>query len=155
MFRRSTAGLEVFLVHPGGPFWTHKDEGAWGIPKGEVDAPGAGNSPESLLETACREFQEETGFAIAEPLIELGSVRQKNQKQVYAWAMEAEIDPASLQSNTFSLEWPPGSGQFRDIPEVDRGEYFPIPLAHAKINPAQAAFLDRLQSALTASRPAL
>lgn len=142
MFRRTRGELEVFLVHPGGPFFAQKDVGAWSIPKGLVDE----NEPvESPIEAARREFQEETGFPIREPLIDLGSVRMKNGKVVHAWAFEADADPARLCSNTFQLEWPPQSGHFQEVPEVDCGDYFPLPAAREKINPAQAEFLNRLE----------
>ncbi len=148
MFRRIEGHkLEVFLVHPGGPFWARKDAGAWSIPKGLVGEHGV----ESPIEAARREFREETGFPIVEPLIPLGSVQQKSRKVVHAWAFEADADPKLLRSNTFLLEWPPRSGNIREFPEVDRGEYFPISAARTKINPAQAEFLDRLQMALAAS----
>src|SRR5262249_36060810 len=129
------------LVHPGGPFWTKKDEGAWSIPKGEVD--------EGEEERACalRELGEELGSSLglaAGDLTELGSVRQKSGKVVHGWAGEAEFDPSQLRSNTFEVEWPPRSGQRREFPEVDRAEWFEPAAARRKINPAQAAFLDRL-----------
>ena len=144
-FRRSRGELEVFLVHPGGPFFRNKDAGVWTIPKGLVEEPTATGETETLVATARREFQEETGFTPGEPLIELGSVRMKSGKTVHAWAFEGEVDPARLRSNLFQLEWPPQSGQFIDVPEVDRAAYFAIPEAREKIIPAQAAFLDRLE----------
>ena len=144
MFRRSTDGVEVFLVHPGGPFFAKKDAGAWSVPKGEIEA---GEEP---LEVALREFTEETGqtveaCATSDVIIPLGSVRQRAGKIVQAWAFEGDWPAgAALRSNTFSMEWPPRSGRQREFPEVDRGEFFPVPVAREKINPAQAALIDRL-----------
>ena len=142
LFRRAGEALEVLLVHPGGPFWAKKDLGAWSIPKGLVEE---GEEP---LECALRELEEELGspfvFA-AEKLIELGTVRQKAGKLVHCWAAEGDFDPATLRSNTFSIEWPPRSGTEREFPEVDRAEWFGLEQARAKIIPAQADFLDRLK----------
>jgi predicted NUDIX family NTP pyrophosphohydrolase len=131
---------ELLLVHPGGPFWTKKDLGAWTIPKGEIDD---GEEPRAC---ALRELDEELGSPPAldpEDLIELGSVRQR-AKVVDAWAAEADFDPANLRSNTFALEWPPSSGREREFPEVDRAEWFEPDLARRKILPAQAELIDRL-----------
>jgi predicted NUDIX family NTP pyrophosphohydrolase len=131
---------ELLLVHPGGPFWTKKDLGAWTIPKGEIDE---GEEPRAC---ALRELDEELGSPPAldpEDLIELGSVRQR-AKIVDAWAAEADFDPASLRSNTFAMEWPPSSGKEREFPEVDRAEWFEPDLARRKILPAQAELIDRL-----------
>jgi predicted NUDIX family NTP pyrophosphohydrolase len=131
----------VLLVHPGGPFWAKKDEGAWSIPKGEV---GDGEEP---LACALRELEEELGAPLSpgpEELIELGSVRQKGGKVVHCWAAPGDFDPAGLRSNTFTIEWPPRSGTEREFPEVDRAEWFGPDQAGQKINPAQAEFLDRL-----------
>jgi predicted NUDIX family NTP pyrophosphohydrolase len=131
---------ELLLVHPGGPFWTKKDLGAWTIPKGEIDD---GEEPRAC---ALRELDEELGSPPAldpEDLIELGSVRQR-AKIVDAWAAEADFDPASLRSNTFAMEWPPSSGKEREFPEVDRAEWFEPDLARRKILPAQAELIDRL-----------
>jgi predicted NUDIX family NTP pyrophosphohydrolase len=141
LHRRSDGELEVLLVHPGGPYWARKDEGAWSIPKGEVDE---GEEP-----TACaqRELREELGSGLglrAEDLTELGSIRQKSGKTVLCWAAEGEFDPAELRSETFAMEWPPRSGAEREFPEVDRAEWFRLEAARAKINPAQAELLDRL-----------
>jgi predicted NUDIX family NTP pyrophosphohydrolase len=138
MFRRREGALEVFLVHPGGPFWAKKDLGAWSIPKGEYD--------EGLdaRETAIREFGEETGFETGGALIELGTIQQAGGKTVMAWAFEGDCDPARLRSNTFSMEWPPRSGQTRTIPEVDRGEWFSLEIAETKLIKAQVEFLRRL-----------
>jgi predicted NUDIX family NTP pyrophosphohydrolase len=130
----------VLLVHPGGPFWARKDLGAWSIPKGEFDA---GEDPRAC---ALREFAEETG---AQPpdgaLDELGSVRLKSGKLVLAFAVEGDLDPATVSSNTFELEWPPRSGRVQSFPEIDRAAWFDLPTAREKLNPAQVAFLDRLQ----------
>ncbi len=143
MYRRRGGELEVFLAHPGGPFFARKDAGAWSIPKGEVE-PG-----EELLATARREFEEETGIHPGEPLIPLGEVKQKGGKVVHAWAFEGDWPEGSrLRSNTFELEWPPGSGRVQVLPEIDRAELFGLATAREKINPAQAAFLDRLVAAL-------
>lgn len=137
--------LHVFLVHPGGPFWKNKDLGAWSIPKGELEA---GEEP---LERARIEFKEETGQEIDGHFIELGSIRQKSGKTVLAWAVEGDIDAGNIVSNTTTIEWPPRSGKMIDIPEVDRGEWFAVPEAMEKINPAQAELISRLQVILKAS----
>jgi len=139
MFRRRAGRLEVFLVHPGGPYFARRDEGWWTIPKGLVE-PG-----EDPLATARREFQEETSFAApADGCAPLGEVRQKGGKLVRAWAFEGDADPAALSSNTFELEWPPRSGERRSFPEVDRAAWFDLDEAGRKINAAQAILLDRL-----------
>ncbi|MFN7919859.1 MAG: NUDIX domain-containing protein [Bryobacteraceae bacterium] len=142
LYRRTASGVEVFLVHPGGPFWARKDEGAWSIPKGEFD------EAEDPLEAARREFREETGADPGERFIPLGEVRLRSGKVVLAWAAEGDLDPARLVSNTFSMEWPPHSGRIQHFPEVDRGEWFSPGAARHKCNPAQNAFLDRLLAAL-------
>jgi predicted NUDIX family NTP pyrophosphohydrolase len=141
LFRRAPEGTEVLLVHPGGPFWAKKDKGAWSIPKGEV---GEGEEPRAC---ALRELEEELGTPPAlapEQLIDLDTVRQKAGKLVHCWAAEADFDPAMLHSNTFTMEWPPRSGQQREFPEVDRAEWFDLDAARGKINPAQVELLDRL-----------
>jgi predicted NUDIX family NTP pyrophosphohydrolase len=138
MFRRVTGRLEVFLVHPGGPFWAKKDEGAWSIPKGEL---AAGEEP---LAAARREFEEETGCLAAGPFTPLTPIRQRGGKVVHAWAVEGDRDPAQLRSSVFSLEWPPKSGKSQQFPEVDRAGWFPVPAALEKINPAQRAFVTEL-----------
>jgi predicted NUDIX family NTP pyrophosphohydrolase len=138
LFRRGSE-LEVLLVHPGGPFWAKKDFGAWSIPKGEhADA-------EEALACALREFEEETGTA-PDPgeLDDLGTVRQKSGKVVQAWALEGDLDAGAIRSNTFTMEWPPRSGRKAEFPEVDRAAWFGVEEARERINPAQAAFLDRL-----------
>ena len=139
LYRRGGAGLEVLLVHPGGPFWARKDLGAWSIPKGELDE---GEDPRAC---ALREFAEETGTRPpAGALEELGSVRLKSGKLVTAFAVEGDLDPAAIASNTFELEWPPRSGRTQAFPEIDRAEWFGLDAAREKLNPAQAAFVDRL-----------
>ena len=140
LYRRNPE-LEVLLVHPGGPFWAKKDLGAWSIPKGEHDEGEDGRA------CAIREFTEETGSAPAEgELDDLGTIKQKAGKVVQAWALEGDLDAATVKSNTFSMQWPPRSGQMREFPEVDRAEWFGIDEARQRINPAQADFLDRLMS---------
>jgi predicted NUDIX family NTP pyrophosphohydrolase len=138
LFRRTAGGLEVFLAHPGGPFWAKRDAGAWSIPKGLVEE---GEEP---LAAACREFAEETGCHPPGPFQSLGSVMQKSRKLVYAWACEGDADPGRVRSNEVRLEWPRGSGRWLTFPEVDRCAWFDLKTAHRKINPAQQAFLDRL-----------
>jgi predicted NUDIX family NTP pyrophosphohydrolase len=139
VWRGSGEAREVLLVHPGGPFWARRDAGAWSIPKGEVDAS------EEPLAAALREFAEELGSPPpdGEP-VGLGSVRQKNRKEVHAWALEGDLDATAAHSNTFTMEWPPRSGQTAEFPEVDRAEWFTVAAAREKLIPAQAAFLDRL-----------
>ena len=138
MYRTREGILEVLLVHPGGPFWRNKDAGAWSIPKGEMA------DDEDLLEAARREFEEETGCRPSGSFIPLSPVKQKSGKTVNAWAVEGEIDPTSIKSNTFTMEWPPKSGKHAEFPEVDRAEYFDLPTAKQKINPAQASLLTEL-----------
>jgi predicted NUDIX family NTP pyrophosphohydrolase len=139
MYRRSQAyaPLEVLLVHPGGPFWAKKDLGAWSIPKGEIDE-------EVPLEAAKREFFEETGIKLAGELLPLAPHKQKSGKNVYAWAVEGDLDPAAITSNTFELEWPPHSGQVQRFPEIDRAAWFSVQVAIQKINPGQAGFIYEL-----------
>ena len=135
-----SGGLEVFLVHPGGPLWARKDEGAWSIPKGEYEA---GEEP---LAAARREFTEETSFEPPDPpFIALGSVQQRSGKVVHAWAAEASLDPSRLRSDSFSMEWPPGSGKQREFPEVDRGAWFSAAEAKRRIVPAQKPFIEALE----------
>jgi len=142
LYRRRGAGFEVLVAHPGGPLWAKKDLGAWTIPKGEP----AGE--EDALACARREFEEETGLALAEPFQDLGEIRQKGGKRVRAWACEGDADPAALASNTFTIEWPPRSGRTASFPEVDRFAWFPPAEARLCINPAQAELIDRLQALL-------
>lgn len=130
--------LEVFLVHPGGPFWVKKDLGAWSIPKGEYD------ETEAALDAARREFTEETGFVVDGHFLELGTVRQASGKLVSAWAVEGDCDPELLVSNHCEIEWPMRSGRVVSIPEVDRGAWFSPEEARKKINPAQQDFVDAL-----------
>src|SRR5262245_41237801 len=146
MFRRARGRLEVLLVHPGGPFWARKDLGAWTIPKGEYD------ETEDSLAAATREFVEETGFDVREPLLPLGSLKQPSGKIVSAWAFEADCDPTKLVSNVFQMEWPPRSGTKSSFPEIDRAEWFDIAIASKKILRGQAGFLRALVDLLT-SRP--
>jgi predicted NUDIX family NTP pyrophosphohydrolase len=142
LHRAGARGIEVLLVHPGGPFWARKDFGAWSIPKGEVEA---GEEP---LAVAHRELAEETGFTAPGPAVALGQVRQKGGKVVHAWAVVGDADPAALRSNTFETEWPPRSGRRQAFPEVDRAAWFDLAEARRRINPAQAALLDALAAAL-------
>lgn len=149
MFRRVDGGeVEVLLAHPGGPYWSRRDGGAWTLPKGEC-ADG-----EDLLDCARREFQEETGHSSHGPFAALGLIRQKSGKFVSAWTFEGDMDPAALASNLFDLEWPPRSGQLCQFPEVDRVGWFDLDRARAKLLPAQAVFIDRLELALAAIPPA-
>lgn len=134
--------VEVFLVHPGGPFWARKDDGAWSIPKGEYEA---GADP---LAAAKREFHEETGFDVDGVFHLLTPLKQPSGKVISAWALEADVDAAALTSNTFTLEWPPKSGKTREFPEVDRGAWFDLPTARVKLQAGQRAFLDQLQELL-------
>lgn len=141
LFRRGGGEVEFLLAHPGGPFWAKKDEGAWSIPKGQIE------EAEEPRACALRELEEELGPAPElDPaeLIELGSIRQRAGKTVEAWAAEAEFDPATLASNTFTMEWPPRSGREAEFPEVDRAGWFGLEAARKKILPAQAELLDRL-----------
>lgn len=143
MFRRKDDSLEFLLVHPGGPFWKNKDDGAWTIPKGEAQPE------EDLLKRAQIEFEEELGIRSSGTLIPLDSIKQKGGKTVHAWAFEGDLPESfELRSNTFQLEWPMHSGQFKEFPEVDRAEFFPEQIARRKINPAQVPLLDRAISAL-------
>lgn len=150
LFRRRAGEIEVFLVHPGGPFFARRDEGVWSLPKGELDA---GEDP---LAVARREFAEETGRSLEECApdagpIDLGEVRQRGGKRVSAFALEGDWpDGAELLSNEFELEWPPRSGRRRRFPEVDRGGFFGVDAARCKLNPAQVELLDRLLERLAA-----
>ena len=137
-YRRREGRLEVFLVHPGGPFWRNKDLGAWSIPKGEFK-PG-----EDPLGAARREFQEETSFDVPGPFTALSPVRQTGGKIVHAWASEADLDPARVVSNTFTMEWPPRSGRQQAFPEVDRAAWFPLDEARRKILSGQVPLLEQL-----------
>ena len=141
-FRDVSGYLEVLLVHPGGPFWAKKDEGAWSIPKGEFE------DNEDPLVAAKREFEEETGIAPSGDLIPLEPLCQPSGKVVYAWAMKENLDPAALKSNTFSMEWPPKSGRQQDFPEIDRAAWLSIEAAKRKILKGQAPFLSQLREKL-------
>ena len=145
LFRRTGGGggrLELFLAHPGGPFWAHRDAAAWTIPKGVV------NTGEDLLAAAQREFTEETGIVPRGPFIPLGSVKQKAGKTVHAWAWEGDADPARVTSNSMRTEWPRNSGTFITFPEVDRCAWFGPDEARAKLNAAQAELIGRLEAVL-------
>ena len=150
MYRRIGANLEVLLVHPGGPYWRKKDEGAWSIPKGEMD------EGEDAEVAARREFMEETGIALSRLLDPLGDIRQRGGKRVIAFAVEGDVDVQTIQSNTFEIEWPPKGGRMQSFPEIDRAEWFDLPSAHAKILEGQRALLDRLAGLLNqpGTRPA-
>jgi predicted NUDIX family NTP pyrophosphohydrolase len=141
-YRMRDGALEVMLVHPGGPFWKNKDAGAWTIPKGELDAE------EDALSAACREFQEETGFAAEGPFLPLGHIVQKSGKRVEAWAFAGDFDVTALVSNHIDIEWPPRSGRKLSIPEVDRAQYFGAEEAQRRINVAQIPLIFALQAAL-------
>lgn len=143
MYRRADGHVEVLLVHPGGPFFRHKDEGAWSIPKGEIE-PG-----EDLLAAAQREFEEEVSLRPAGPFTALSPVKQKGGKTVHAWAFEGDCDPAAIESNTFPIEWPPRSGRQSEFPEIDRAEFFDLATARRKINVGQAPLIDELQQLLS------
>jgi predicted NUDIX family NTP pyrophosphohydrolase len=142
LFRRREGQLEVFLVHPGGPFWARKDLGAWSIPKGEFEE---GEDP---LATARREFAEETGSAVEGEFLPLGEVKQPGGKWVSAFALEYDFDTALMKSNTFTLEWPPKSGNSKEFPEVDKCGWFSLPVAREKLLKGQIDFLMRLENSL-------
>jgi len=144
VYRHPNAALEVFLVHPGGPFYAKKDDGVWSIPKGEL------TEGEDPLAAAQREFHEETGFAVTGPFTALTPIQQSGGKIVLAWAVAApHLDPSALHSNTFSLEWPPRSGKSQTFPEVDRAAWFSLPAARVKLLKSQLPLLTQLESALT------
>ena len=142
VYRWVDKAIEVFLVHPGGPFWKGKEEGAWSIPKGEF------SNGEEPLQAAQREFTEETGQTVAGEFLELKTVQQKGGKLVYAWAVEGEVDAGKIVSNTFRQEYPYKSGKWITIPEVDKAAWFSLAEARKKINPAQAALIDDLEAKL-------
>jgi len=141
MYRLRETGLEVFLVHPGGPFWARKDLGAWSIPKGEYTS-------EDPLKAARREFAEETGLSPGGDFLPLGTIRQAGGKLVSAWAVEGDCDPAQIRSNLCTIEWPPKSGRKIEIPEVDRAGWFSLDEARKKILKSQAPILDLLTARL-------
>ncbi len=138
MYRRRNSDLQVFVIHPGGQFWSNKDLGAWSIPKGEYV------NDEEPLEVARREFEEETGFSSKGNFIGLGDLKPPGGKIVTAWAFEGDYDPEKLKSNTFMMEWPPRSGRQIEVPEVDRACWYSIEDARRRLLPGQQAFLDRL-----------
>ncbi len=142
VFRRAPDGIEVFLVHPGGPFWAKKDLGAWSIPKGEF------GDDEDSLAAAKREFLEEVGQRVDGAFIALTAVKQRGGKVVHAWAVEGDVDAAALKSNLFETEWPPRSGRTARFPEVDRGAWFPVAEALRRIVPGQAPILEELLAKL-------
>ena len=147
LYRIRDHALQVFLVHPGGPYWARKDDGAWSIPKGEVSE---GTDPRT---TAYIEFQEETGSPLQGRLIALEPLKQPGGKVVHAWAVEGDIDASSIRSNTFALEWPPRSGRMQEFPEVDRADWFDLATARRKLLPGQVGFLAQLQAHLLPSPP--
>ena len=140
LYRTQNDLFEILLVHPGGPFWTKKDEGAWTIPKGEFD------DDEDPLNAAKREFEEETGMKISGEFIELKPVKQKSGKLIYAWAVEGDMDPATIKSNEFEIEWPPRSGKMKSFPEIDKAGWFTIRDAAIKINPGQLSLIKELET---------
>jgi predicted NUDIX family NTP pyrophosphohydrolase len=139
MYRIYDGKLQMLLAHPGGPFFKNKDDGAWSIPKGEIE-PG-----EDLLEAAKREFEEETGVAPTGPFTALRPVKQKGGKIVHAWAFEGNCDPTAIVSNSFAMEWPPKSGRQLEFPEIDRANFFDVAAARRKIKAGQEALIDELQ----------
>ncbi|HEV2480826.1 MAG TPA: NUDIX domain-containing protein [Puia sp.] len=142
LYRRRSELLEVFLVHPGGPFWKNKEAGVWTIPKGEF------TNDEPALDAAVREFREETGTTLKGPFQPLSPIRQKGGKRVYAWASPGDLDPTTIVSNTFEIEWPRGSGKQVSFPEVDKGGWFSLGDARTMINPAQVGFLEELEETI-------
>ncbi len=143
MYRRMGRNIEVFLVHPGGPFWAKKDIGAWSIPKGEY------SENENPLEAAKREFKEETGFTAEGKFKELPEIIQKGGKRVKAWCFEGYCDPDNIKSNTFKIEWPPRSGKVKEFPEIDRAAWFSLEIAKQKILKSQVPFIEALEKLLT------
>lgn len=144
LYRMRGAQVEVFLVHPGGPFWARKDLAAWSIPKGEIDAD------DEALATALREFVEETGFAVpAGKLLPLRPIRQAGGKVVHAWCVQGDVDAAAVRSNVFTLEWPPQSGKLREFPEVDKAAWFTLADAREKLHKGQVALVDELEALLS------
>lgn len=146
LFKYADGELQVMLVHPGGPFWSAKDEGAWSIPKGLVD------ENEDPLRAACREFREETGCEAQGDFIELGRLQQPSRKIIQAWAAECDFDVSRIVSNTFVLEWPKNSGRLNEFPEIDRGRWFGMTEARVRIQKGQLGFLDLLEARLRETR---
>lgn len=144
LFRRTGGIPQVLLAHPGGPYWSRRDEASWTLPKGEI------GEHEDPLAAACREFQEETGFTPGGPFLPLGECRMKSGKRIQAWAFEGDADPAQLHSNLFEMEWPPRSGRMQSFPEVDRVQWFGLEEARRKLIAAQVPLLDALQQWLAA-----
>ncbi len=139
LYRKRDRWIEVFLIHPGGPFWEKKDLGSWSIPKGLVE------EDEDLLDAAKREFHEETGFKASGPFMPLSPVKLKNGKTVYAWAAEGDVDPGAMKSNTFTMEWPPRSGRQQIFPEADRGAWYTLDDAERKITTGQVSLLEEFR----------
>jgi len=148
MFRDGEAGREVLLVHPGGPFWAKKDDGAWSIPKGEF------TEGEDPLAAARREFEEELGTPVSGDFVELTAIKQKGGKLVYAWAVRGDLDPERLKSNSFTMEWPPRSGKMQSFPEVDRAGWFDLETARRKILESQRGLIEQVSDIARASRGA-
>jgi predicted NUDIX family NTP pyrophosphohydrolase len=144
MFRRRDSGVQVLLVHPGGPFWKKKDAGAWSIPKGEYE------EGEDALDAARREFQEETGIVAQGEFLPLDRIKQPSGKVITAWALEGDCSPAAIRSSTFSLEWPPKSGRKQEFPEIDRADWFTLEEARKRMVKGQIGFLDRLVAQIAA-----
>ncbi len=144
VYRRKEGRFEVFLIHPGGPFWAKKDLGVWSIPKGLVEPD------EDLLGAAQREFREETGFTLSGPFYPLSPVKLRSGKTVHAWATEGDFNPGDMKSNSFTMEWPPRSGKQQTFPEADRGAWFVLPQARVKITAGQAPLLEELRLLVTA-----
>ena len=142
LYRFRNGGLQVLLAHPGGPYWARKNEGAWMIPKGEVKVS------EDLFQAAKREFEEEIGFEVDGDFIDLGEVRQSGGKRVHAWALGKDVEVREVKSNTFTMEWPKGSGIIKEFPEIDKARWFDIDEAYRKILKSQKLFLDRLTKIL-------
>lgn len=147
MYRRNAESWEVLLVHPGGPFWARKDQGAWAIPKGEIE------EGEDAFAAALREFEEETGCRPVGEFRALSPVRLKSRKTVWAWAFEGDWDPAELESMTFSVEWPPRSGKMREYPEADEAAWFGLGAAREKMQPGQMGFLDEFERIVGETKP--
>ncbi|MGB8364468.1 MAG: NUDIX domain-containing protein [Rhizomicrobium sp.] len=143
LYRNRSGGTEVFLVHPGGPYWANKDDGAWSVPKGIVE------SNENELAAACREFEEETGFGVAGKFRELGTFQQPSGKQLSVWALEGDCEPSKLVSNRFEMIWPPKSGKRQSFPEVDRGAWFTRSEALVRIVKGQKPIVEKLFRELT------